>query len=47
MYTSIEIINEMYVKIQITEVYEKYNTFMGASLSNNHQLRAIVMIQHY
>ena len=47
MYTSIQIIYEVYVKIEIGNVYKKYNTFVGASLIDNHHLRSIMMIQRY
>ena len=35
----------MYVKIQLTDVYENTINNVGVSLTNNHQLGSIVMIQ--
>ena len=34
----------MYVKIQINSVYENIITFMGVSLTDNNNIRVIVMI---
>ena len=34
----------MYMKIQLTGLYKNEVTFVGISLTNNHHIRAIVMI---
>lgn len=45
MYTRIQIISEMYVTIQITDIYENTITSVVAYLTENYHFKVIVMIQ--